>query len=153
MPTSLTPRAHVPGPELLADPDAFPPRVGARTPASILGVLRRHWLLIAVCTITAIAVAAALVRRSVPVYQASATLRLDDQQSRLQQVVESRGAAITQLPTEIEELRSRSLIEDVARELRLQFRVTAPHRVRRSELFADIEVAEGAEPASYELRW
>ncbi|MEA2714830.1 MAG: tyrosine-protein kinase Etk/Wzc [Gemmatimonadales bacterium] len=151
MDTFLTPRRNPSMPELLADPDFPPGGQGSRSFPSILGVLRRHRLLIAGCTAVGVVLAGIRLVRSVPLYEASTTLRLDDQQSNLPQPIETPGAG-KQLPTEMEELHGRSLAEDVARQLSLQLQLTKPRGVLRSELFSDIKTSDSVIPASYSLR-
>lgn len=83
-----------------------------------------------------------------PVYQATASARIDQERSNvalvdaLQEI--SSGASIY---TEIGELRSRSLAEDIADSLNLHVQLAAPDRVSRSELLTVVnagrDIGEG----------
>lgn len=88
-----------------------------------------------------------------PVYQGMATVRIDQERSNiavldaLQQL--SSGASIY---TEIAELRSRSLAEDIADSLDLHVRLAAPRRAKRSDVFAAIDAGRDAHAGKYILQ-
>lgn len=88
-----------------------------------------------------------------PVYKGMATVRIDEERSNiavldaLQQL--SSGASIY---TEIAELRSRSLAEDIADSLDLHVHVDAPRRAGRSAIFAAIAADRNAHAGKYILK-
>lgn len=87
-----------------------------------------------------------------PVYEAAATIRIDQERAGVA-IVEalselSSGSKIT---TEIEELRSRTLAEQVVDSLGLNLQVKRPRKVIRSALFTDVEVARRPTAARFEL--
>ena len=138
-------------PELLADPYLPAGGGSGRAFPSVLAILRRHRALIAICTAVGVTLGGIRLVRSVPLYEASTTLRLDDQQSNLPQPIRTPGAG-EQLPTEMEELQGRSLAQEVSQQLALQLQLTKPGGVRRSELLTGIKVSDEAIPAAYQLR-
>ncbi|HUP88762.1 MAG TPA: polysaccharide biosynthesis tyrosine autokinase, partial [Longimicrobiales bacterium] len=90
---------------------------------------------------------------AIPVYQGLATVRIDEERSNiavldmLQQL--SSGASIY---TEIAELKSRSLAEDVVDSLDLNLRVSAPRRAKRSDVFAATSIERSAAGGDYSLQ-
>ena len=112
---------------------------------------RNRWLLFGV-PIAMLVVTAFFVAWATPVYEGVTTARIDQDRSNiavldaLQEL--SSGASIY---TEIMELRSRSLAEDIADSLNLHVQVTAPKRVSRSELFTVVEANRLADSAVYTL--
>ena len=148
------PPAHQPsGLELLAD--ASPRQPVAPQPgrlSEMLGVLRRHpWLILgSTLALTALAFWATL--HMVRVYEATTVLRIDEKQSSIPEMLRTLGAG-TEVSTELEELRSRSLAEEVTRKLSLQLRVVKPRDVRRESLFGNIQISDSAPPRAYQLSW
>jgi uncharacterized protein involved in exopolysaccharide biosynthesis len=57
----------------------------------------------------------------------------------------------SQIDTEMEILRSRTLAEDVVDSLALQFRLVAPNRIARADLLEAINVARETPPGRYRL--
>jgi capsular exopolysaccharide synthesis family protein len=83
-------------------------------------VLRRNWWVVALCVALAAAAAVAYLATATPVYEAVATLRIERQPSRYATL--GSGALpppTNQVETEMLELRSRQIAEDVARALGL----------------------------------
>lgn len=87
-----------------------------------------------------------------PVYEASTSLRIDENKSSLAmlEMLSTLGGG-GEVFTEMAVLRSRSLAESVVRALGLQLRLDAPARTRRSDLFASVTVDTTAPAASYGL--
>jgi protein involved in polysaccharide export with SLBB domain len=88
-----------------------------------------------------------------PTYDAAATVRVDQDRSGVA-IIEalqtlSSGSKIS---TEMEELRSRSLAEEVVDSLSLQVTVVRPRKVARSALFTSIAAARTAPPGRYTIR-
>ena len=115
-------------------------------------IARNPWTVIGVPVLLVIATAF-FVAWTVPVYQGLTTTRIDQNRSNiavldaLQEL--SAGASIY---TEIAELRSRSLAEDIVDSLDLQVTVEKPRRALRSNLIAYMDVERTAGPAVFTLQ-
>ena len=113
--------------------------------------LRNRWLIFGVPLATLL-LTAFFVTRATPVYQGIATARIDSERSNvalvdaLQEL--SSGASIY---TEIAEMRSRSLTEDIVDSLDLNVRVAEPKRVPRATLFSAVQASRLADSATYVL--
>jgi tyrosine-protein kinase Etk/Wzc len=111
---------------------------------------RRHrWLSIGV-PVALLASTAFFLWWTAPVYESSTTIRVDQDRSGVA-IIEalrnlSSGSKIT---TEMEELRSRSLTEEVVDSLALDVQVVRPRKVSRATLFARIE----SDPSQHESRY
>jgi tyrosine-protein kinase Etk/Wzc len=111
---------------------------------------RRHrWLSIGV-PVALLASTAFFLWWTEPVYESATTIRVDQDRSGVA-IIEalrnlSSGSKIT---TEMEELRSRSLAEEVVDSLALDVQVVRPRKVSRATLFARIE----SDPAQHESRY
>ena len=116
-------------PRLLPGPDGY--SQGAGIPISDLaGMLSRNKWLILLCTIAVTAGAAYFTAKATPIYEASASLRLDEKESSLPDIfktVAQKGA----VETETEVLQSRSFAEAAGDELALRLRLVEPSRVTR----------------------
>jgi uncharacterized protein involved in exopolysaccharide biosynthesis len=114
-------------------------------------VLRNRALVLAV---PAVVVAATVVflYLAIPVYDASAWLRIDEQRSSLPvlDALQSMSSS-DQIQTELVVLRRRPLAEAVVDSLGLQLTVTGPKRLPRERLLADVQVARSAPAAEYRL--
>jgi capsular exopolysaccharide synthesis family protein len=114
--------------------------------------LRHHVLLIVGMTAAGIAVAAILTVRATPIYQASASLQIEDKQPNLPEVFKTLSTG-AELNTDMEVLRSRALVDDAAASLGLRLSLVEPRRVPRGALFSLIEVGDSAPPGVYQLRF
>jgi capsular exopolysaccharide synthesis family protein len=123
---------------------------GPRRPFSWRTVVRNRWIILA-CAAAAVAIAVGLTRRSVPVYEGAATLRIEQKESNLPEAIRTLSMPVSWLPTEIEELRSRALASDVVAELNLRLAVLEPKVRRRSDLLRDIRVSDSARASVYRL--
>jgi polysaccharide biosynthesis transport protein len=132
---------------VLADPatEIDPRRVWAT-------IARSAWLILG-CVLLALAAGAVAVRRMEPVYQSTASVRIDARSG-------STGAgAMYGLPTDnvnlvataMEELTSRSLSSDVADSLGLRLQVVEPRRTARSAVIAWAHVDSGAPMRAYQF--
>ncbi len=121
-----------------------------RRPLSWRTVVRSRWIILG-CTVTALAIAAVLTQRSVPVYEAATSLRIEQKESTLPEAFRTLSMPITWLPTEIEELKSRALASDVVSDLGLRLTVLEPHVKRRSDLLRDVQVSDSAQASVYRL--
>jgi capsular exopolysaccharide synthesis family protein len=138
------------GVQFLADSPGAPPGGEVGWLQGMIAVVRLHPWLIASCTIAFAALAAWYSIRAVPVFEAITTMRIEESRSTVPELLRNLGTE-SDVSTELEELRSRSLAEEVTRRLSLQFRLVRPW-VRRDALFTKIKVAEAARPGSFELR-
>jgi polysaccharide biosynthesis transport protein len=114
------------------------------------GVLRRNWLLIAVCTAVLLGGIYFYTSRMRPVYQVATTIRIDEKQSRLPTVDILQLAGGNEVDTEMEMLRSRSLAESVTDSLALQLQLLFPWE-RRGAIFSGVRVPRDAPAGAYEL--
>ena len=114
-------------------------------------VARNRWLVLGV-PIATLVLAAFFIAAATPVYQGVTSVRVDKERSNiavidaLQEL--SQGASIY---TEMAELRSRSLAEDVVDTLALNLQLTEPRRVPRSQVIAAVAVDRNAPESSYTL--
>jgi capsular exopolysaccharide synthesis family protein len=132
---------------VLADPapEIDPRRVWAT-------IARSAWLILG-CVLLALAAGAIAVRRMEPVYQSTASIRIDSRSGA------TSAAAMYGLPsdnvnlvaTAMEELTSRSLSNDVADSLGLRLVVTGPRRVPRSAILAWAKIDSAAPLRTYRL--
>ncbi|MEO8563011.1 MAG: polysaccharide biosynthesis tyrosine autokinase [bacterium] len=129
---------------VLADPtpEIDPRRIWAT-------IARSAWLILG-CVLLSLAAGAVAVRRMEPVYQSSASVRIDAKPGNM-------GAAMYGLPTDnvnlvataMEELSSRSLSNDVADSLGLRLQVAEPLRTPRSAVIGWARVASAAPLRAY----
>lgn len=113
---------------------------------------RNRWLILIAPVLTLIA-AFAFVNLATPVYDGVAALRLDKERSNLA-VLDALQELSTgsEIMTEMVELRSRSLSEGVVDELDLNVQVTAPKRVPRQVLFAELSAGRDTREQRIELQ-
>ena len=132
---------------VLADPapEIDPRRVWAT-------IARNAWLILG-CVLLALTAGAVAVRRMEPVYQSTASIRIDARPGA------TSAAAMYGLPTDnvnlvataMEELTSRSLANDVADSLGLRLVVSEPRRAARSAVVAWARVDSAAPLRAYRL--
>jgi tyrosine-protein kinase Etk/Wzc len=122
---------------------------GQRRPVSWGAVVRNRWIIL-VCTVAVVAISVVLTQRSLPVYRGASTLRIEQKQSNLPEAFRT-PSSDSRLPTEMEELRSRALAEDVVRELGLRLVLIDPKLLRRSDLLREVRVSDSAAAAEYRL--
>jgi capsular exopolysaccharide synthesis family protein len=111
-------------------------------------VYRHRWQ-IALCAALAVAAAALATTRMTPVYEATASLRIDPDDSRLTDLGIDRPARPSELPTEFQVLQSRRLLELVTDSLGLQLEVRS--RVPRGDVFAVVHPSRAAQRGEYEV--
>jgi capsular exopolysaccharide synthesis family protein len=114
-------------------------------------VLRRSRLLIAACGLVAGLAMYVALDRLRPLYQATTSIRVDEQEQQLPALEVLRNAPVNDLSTEVEMLRARSLAAAVVDSLGLQLTVVDPERVPRSALFTRIAIPDSAAAGAYEL--
>ena len=139
---------HTPSLDIMMD--GREPGSGAASTGEIWGILVRNRWLILLCVLAVTAGTAFFTRRAIPIYQASATLRIEEKESSLPEVfrtIAAKGA----LETETEILRSRTLAEEATDMVGLRVRVTRPGRVARDSLFASLKVSDSLPERSYQI--
>jgi capsular exopolysaccharide synthesis family protein len=121
-------------------------------PREFLGVLRRHRLLLLACTVLVPLVTYFITRRLTPVYEASASIRVDLKQPSLPVLDALQGlAAGNEVATEMAELQSRMLMEEVVVALALRLNVVHPERSQRDKIFANLTAGRQADSGLYRL--
>jgi capsular exopolysaccharide synthesis family protein len=113
--------------------------------------VRHHWLLIATGCAIGVAIAAFVTARATPIYEAAATLQIQDKQPNLPEVFKTLSTG-TEINTDMEVLRSRALVEVTTSALGLRLRVVQPRRVPRAALFSRIEVDDSAPAGVYQFQ-
>src|SRR5919202_4325128 len=113
---------------------------------------RRNRLPILGCLALALAASALYLWRATPVYEASTSIRIDEDQSELP-ILDALKTLSTgsEVSTEIEVLRSRTLAEDVVDSLGLQVTVTEPKRTPRRDILSYVKGSRDATEAEYRL--
>src|SRR2546423_1486313 len=108
-------------------------------------LLVRNRGLIAGCTAVIIGASAIWAYTTTPVYEASTSIRIDEEKSRVP-VLEAlqQLSAGSDLVTEMEELKSRTLAENVVDSLALRAVLARPSRVERDRVFSAFRIAPDA---------
>ncbi|HEV7994196.1 MAG TPA: polysaccharide biosynthesis tyrosine autokinase [Gemmatimonadaceae bacterium] len=112
-------------------------------------MLRRNIWLIIGSGIVAMGAAAVVTLRQTPVYEASASIRIDEKQSGLPALDILQTLSGSEVSTERQMLASRSVAEDVADSLALQVRLVRPVAVSRGALLADVHTDRDPGNARY----
>ncbi len=113
---------------------------------------RSRWVFLA-CILAGVGVAAFVTSRATPVYEATATLKVEEKEPNLPGMYKdlSSLAKGAELGTEAQVLESRTLAESAARALAMQVQVTAPLGIARDKVFDSITVEAQVQPALYHL--
>ncbi len=127
------------------------PEPGDQVLGQMWGIVRRHLFLISVVTLLAVGAALTYVLRATPIYEGLTTLRIEEKQPNLPDIYRAVGSG-GEVVTEVEVLRSRSLVEDATRRLNLQVTLLAPKGVSRNDLLARVWVSDTVVPGLYVLR-
>jgi tyrosine-protein kinase Etk/Wzc len=136
---------------VLPSPAPFPEPSDELRPNQIWRIVRRNWWVLFGGAVIGIALAELVTRRTVPLYQAAATLRVTDGQEVSISAVYRQLSPASEIPTEATVLRSRTLAEEVVGALALQLRLGYPRGAVRSQLFDSIRVAPHAFTRRYQL--
>jgi capsular exopolysaccharide synthesis family protein len=117
----------------------------------IWGILiRNRWVILAIAfVLTGAAVAYALM--ATRIYEAATTIRIEAKQPNLPGIFRALPDQASEIGTEMQVLRSRSLIEDAVNQLGLQLTVARPKRAARSRFLDGVSVAKDAVPGTYLL--
>ena len=115
-------------------------------------LVRNRWLILA-CTVLSLAAAVAYSLRVPPVYESSASIRIQERQLDLSAIYRtmSTGIAASDLATEMEVLGSRALREAATSNLGLQVYLVDPQRVSRQEIMTQVTVDSSAVLETYRL--
>ena len=130
-------------------PEVFPEDEGDRR-LEVWQVLLRNRLLIGSCVVLAILIGGFFAWRTVPVYEATASLRIENQSTPLPGIF-GRLSSGGEVVTEIEMLRSRTLVEDATTMLGLQAHITEPAGLPRDSAFSALRVERTAAVEEYHL--
>ena len=107
------------------------------------------WFMLA-CSLVAAGAAAVYVERLTPVYEARVSLRIQDREPNLPDIFRTLSSA-GGLNTEMEVLSSRTLVEDVTKDLALQVQIASPAGSARDTMLQDIQVSPGTKAGTYRL--
>jgi capsular exopolysaccharide synthesis family protein len=118
----------------------------------IWNLLVRNWHVIALCLLLVVGATAAYSWYVVPVFEATTSIRIEEQQPGEIPVLDLQDLSIpSEVETEMEVVRSRTLAEDVVDSLGLQVQVEEPRGVARAVLLRGIYVERWAPEGVYVL--
>ncbi|MGD8320465.1 MAG: Wzz/FepE/Etk N-terminal domain-containing protein, partial [Gemmatimonadota bacterium] len=120
----------------------------------VWNLLRRNWLIIAAALILTVGAASAYSFYAVPVYDSTTSIRIEEQQGGdipVLDILQDLQSG-SEVETEMEVVRSRSLAEDVVDSLGLQISVMSPRGVARTTLMSSVLVERWAPEGTYVLR-
>jgi tyrosine-protein kinase Etk/Wzc len=118
---------------------------------NILDLIRRNLALIAICTVAAGLVGALITAWLPRVYEASASIRIDEKSSQLPALDALGISTGNAVATELEMLGSRSLAEQVVDSLGLRVQVSSPRAIATRDIFTNVAVADSADAIHYVL--
>ncbi|HEX3158048.1 MAG TPA: polysaccharide biosynthesis tyrosine autokinase [Gemmatimonadaceae bacterium] len=128
----------------LAIPDSPQPEERDITLREIWLFLRRNLWLVLACALVCMAGGVAYVMRATPVYQSSVSVRVDERQSGVPGLEALSGISSgSELGTEMEVLKSRTIAEDVVEQLGLRVRTSEPERVERGVVLVSVDAPRG----------
>ncbi len=145
-PGGLPPGAGLPAPMYPPQGAYPPPALRADDEMTVrdlwYAMIRNRWLILGALSL-GIGGAIMYAERTTPVFQAATSIRIDEKQSSIPvlDMLSDVGAG-SELATEMEVLRSRSLAETVVDSLSLQVSVVEPRSARRNELLSVLAVAD-----------
>lgn len=118
----------------------------------VWNLLVRNWIVIGASLLLTLAATGLYVFFSVPVYQASTSIRIEEERTDLPvlDVLQTLSTG-SEVETEMEVLRARSLAERVVDSLGLQVSVSSPRGTSRSEVLRTLFVEPWAPAARYRL--
>ncbi len=116
----------------------------------VWNLLIRNWLVIAFCFVACVGAAASYTYYTVPVYQSVTSIQIEEERSDIPvlDILQTLSTG-SEVETEMEVLRSRTLAEEVVDSLGLQVHVEAPRGVARTVLMGAIYVEPWAPEAVY----
>jgi tyrosine-protein kinase Etk/Wzc len=119
----------------------------------LFGILRRNWWIILGCLTLGAVAGALLTARATPMYEAVASLRIAESEVGVPglEALQVLGGKGSEVNTELEVLRSRTLAGQVVDALHLRARLVAPRRTPRSAMAADVRVSEATISGEYRV--
>jgi tyrosine-protein kinase Etk/Wzc len=118
----------------------------------VWNLLVRNWLLIGLAITLIVGATAVYTFNMVPVWEARTSIRIDEQRSNVAVLdILQNISSGSQVETEMEVLRSRSLAESVVEQLALQVTAAAPRGVARAALMERVYAERWAPAARYRL--
>ena len=118
----------------------------------IWNLLVRNWHVITLCLVLVVGAAAAYSWYAVPVFESTTSIRIEEQQPGEIPVLDLQDLSIpSEVETEMEVVRSRTLAEDVVDSLGLQVQLAEPRGVSRAMLLRGIYVERWAPQGVYVL--
>jgi capsular exopolysaccharide synthesis family protein len=128
------------GPALEAEPDV-----------EFWDLVRRNAVLIGAGALLAAVAAAVVTSQLTPVYEATASIRIDQKSSQLPALNALGVPGGNAVATELEMLRSRGVAEQVVDSLKLQLQLERPRGVATRAVFSHAAIARSAPPGEYQL--
>ncbi|HSG08668.1 MAG TPA: polysaccharide biosynthesis tyrosine autokinase [Longimicrobiales bacterium] len=118
----------------------------------VWNLLIRNWLVIVAALVVTVGATVAYTLYTVPVYEASTSIRIEENRTDLPvlDILQTLSSG-SEVETEMEVVRSRSLAEDVVDSLALQVAVTSPRGIARVALLDAVFVERWAPGGSYAL--
>ncbi|MDP2958258.1 MAG: Wzz/FepE/Etk N-terminal domain-containing protein, partial [Longimicrobiales bacterium] len=118
----------------------------------VWNLLVRNWWVIGLSLVGVVGATAAYTLRMVPVYESVTTIRIQEQRSELPvlDILQTLSTG-SEVETEMEVVRSRTLAEDVVDSLGLQIGVVSPRGVARVALIRSVFVERWAPAGVYTL--
>jgi len=119
----------------------------------VWNLLVRNWLILTLVMIVAVGAAYAFSYYTVPVWESTATVRIDEERGAnvpVLDVLQDLSSA-SEVETEMEVLRSRILAEEVVDSLGLKLRPILPKGVARATILNDLFIEPWSPPATYRL--
>lgn len=119
----------------------------------ILNLLAARRRLILVIMALALGAGVLYALRATPMYEATTSVRIDEDRSNLPvlDILKTLSSG-SQVETEMQVLRSRTVAEDVVDELALQVEVLSPKRIPRSRVLARVTASRATSKAEYRFR-
>ena len=140
-----------PGDPGLAGPVLEPAGSAGTTPRLIADILIRQRSVLLATVGVCVAVASAWVLLVTPLYEGASSVRIDREQMTLPMPMQ-RLTGDSEISTEIEVLKSRTLAEDAVRSFHLQVTMRTPKLERPSALLGNLQVADDVSPRTIAIR-
>src|SRR5690606_12298940 len=141
--------------EAMAGPNGEPQAHGEEDVdlQQILNLLSARRRLILAIMVLSLGAGALYAFKATPIYEATTSVRIDEEKSNLPvlDILKTLSSG-SQVETEMQVLRSRTVAEAVVDTLALQVEVVSPKRVPRSRVLARVEASRATAEANYRLR-
>jgi len=119
----------------------------------VWNLMVRNWAVLTTCLVLAIGAAWTFSSLTVPVFESVTTIRIDEDRAANVPVLDilSDLSSGSEVDTEMEVLRSRTLAENVVDSLGLKMQVTSPKGVARTAVLTGLFIEDWSPPAEYRL--